>query len=494
MAEQDQILDQDPTEENIRVSTEKPATPLQKNAALSDALNSSMTSPLDINKFKSSGQVLQAKANLIPLKAEQAGKLEQAKANLSNELLENKAKASEQLYTNTKRKIDETHDKESMYPAPEFHPTEENISSLGSLFSLVSTMGIALGHQGKLSSMGAMNAMSGMLKGWKEGRKDLYERELKNFNKEVERIKSIKEEIRRDLDDYMKLAPYDKEAALDKLNAVVSKAGTSSVIGEQIKNMKINDTYELLGSIDKMLEKKEDLAIKAIEKRDAANNRTDAAIIKQIKKDYPNIDLQNFGYIAPKQQEKVIDSFGSIKEIEHISDFIAHHKDAVGALAKAMTSLNANAFDSLDAYEAQIARIPMSEDAQVLNKLLTTQAFNDAQATGARPTVYLDRVFKGLYAQSLTAPALLDVLKERQQYANDIILAPYDLNLENMSNEGRNAYKFFNSKNSRDYLKQYGPPLIATKADIEATLKANKNLSRQDVIKKLTEAGFQIEQ
>jgi hypothetical protein len=62
--------------------------------------------------------------------------------------------------------------KSLMKPVPEFKPTQENALDLGAIFSMIGTMGVALGGSGKLSGMNALNAMNGMLQGYQQGRKD----------------------------------------------------------------------------------------------------------------------------------------------------------------------------------------------------------------------------------------------------------------------------------------------------------------------------------
>jgi hypothetical protein len=109
-----------------------------------------------------------------------------------------------------------TRRKEAEFPYPEFHPTKDNAESLGGLFSIVSTLGIMLGSSGKQSGLNAMNAMTGMMNGWQKGRADLFKREKEEFDKEFNRIKVLREGLRKDLEDYMKLLPYDKEAAMYK--------------------------------------------------------------------------------------------------------------------------------------------------------------------------------------------------------------------------------------------------------------------------------------
>ena len=80
-------------------------------------------------------------------------------------------------------------------PIPTFKPTQDDAMALGQLFSLVSTMGVMMGGSGKMASMNALGAMTGMLNGFKEGRDDLFRREKDTFDKEMNRVKAIHENI-----------------------------------------------------------------------------------------------------------------------------------------------------------------------------------------------------------------------------------------------------------------------------------------------------------
>ena len=162
----------------------------------------------DETKAKMEGQALLAK--------EQASALENHAQTVRNDIAARERKLAE-------------------FPYPEFHPTKENAQSLGELFSIMSTMGVLLGGAGKLSSINALNAMGGMLKGWQAGRADLFKREKETFDKEFQRIKAIHEDLKRTFDEYMKARAVDKEAAMYKAQELATKAGANSIIAAQIK-------------------------------------------------------------------------------------------------------------------------------------------------------------------------------------------------------------------------------------------------------------------
>ena len=62
----------------------------------------------------------------------------------------------------------------SKFPYKEFHPTKDNIESISTLFGLIGVIGASLGGSGKMSAMTSLNAMGGMMKGWQQGRADLW--------------------------------------------------------------------------------------------------------------------------------------------------------------------------------------------------------------------------------------------------------------------------------------------------------------------------------
>lgn len=221
----------------------------------------------DFNKMKST-DILAEEQKAIPQLAKAQGDLKKAEMQYEQNLAGEKAKATEKLATDVRDKVTETQKKEAEFPFPEFHPTQENAQSLGELFSLVSTVGLMLGSSGKMASMNALNAMSGMLQGWQKGRADLYKKEKDAFDKEFQRIKNIRESLRKDLMDYMAVVPYDKEAAMYKAEEIARKAGSSSIITSYINKMQPEMALKILDSAGKVIQHKEDMEAKAKQHRE----------------------------------------------------------------------------------------------------------------------------------------------------------------------------------------------------------------------------------
>ena len=155
--------------------------------------------------------------------------------------LEEKGKALEKIGAEDKAYYEDV--KSKMEKPPDFKPTQENAMELGAIFSLIGTMGVSLGGAGKLSGLNALNAMGGMLKGWQQGKKDVFAKEQTIFDKEVARIKSANDMLLKDLEQYQKLRISDKEAAMVKSQEIASK--NPGVIASLIEAGKSDVAYEI---------------------------------------------------------------------------------------------------------------------------------------------------------------------------------------------------------------------------------------------------------
>jgi hypothetical protein len=228
----------------------------------------------DFDKMKST-DILAEEQKVIPQLAKAQGDLKAAEMQYEQSLAGEKAKSTEKLASDVRDKVTETQRKEAEFPFPEFHPTQENAQSLGELFSLVTTVGLMLGSSGKMASMNAIGAMNGMLQGWQKGRSDLYRKEKDVFDKEFQRIKTIRESLRKDLMDYMSLVPYDKEAAMYKAQEIASKAGSSSIIKAYMDKQQPEMALKILDSAGKIIQHKEDMQFKTLQeqRRIAHDNR-----------------------------------------------------------------------------------------------------------------------------------------------------------------------------------------------------------------------------
>ena len=198
------------------------------------------------------------------LKTEQAAKEKASDAKIKLESSKTDLEAGEKRKAlegvSSQNKADyETYKKAEVEP-PEFKPTQDNAMDLGALFSVIATMGVALGGGGKLSAMNSLNAMGGMLKGWQSGRKDLFTKEQTIFDKETNRIKTINDKLLKDLEQLQKLSVTDKEARL--LLAAEVTANNPGVIKSLIESGRLDVAADVAKRNSDMIIKMKELAAK----------------------------------------------------------------------------------------------------------------------------------------------------------------------------------------------------------------------------------------
>jgi len=265
-------------------------------------------------------------------------------------------------------------------PFPTFKPSQEDAISYSQLGSLVGTLGMMLGGGAKGSAKVAIGAMTGMMKGWQSGRKDLWEREVKTFDKEVQRIKSVHDSIYKDLDMGLKQLATDREAGRAKLMAAAWKAGTGSVIATMIQNGRAQDAlkivregYKLTSDIDKRVQ---DLAIaqRRHEQQQAAQAAQRAATIEaaRIRAASPGRIGQNALTFASRVYGNILNASADLKnltilpqtaESPLLSGMInTEPATALGSIrafaGRQITSPDARAFDQVsNSLDAALARL-----------------------------------------------------------------------------------------------------------------------------------------
>jgi len=310
------------------------------NNALSTALGTEPTPlPIPSTFGKEAKGYIETMQPLMKESAQAEGELKKFEYETQAKTAKNKAK-TEREYIDKVQNLNKTaEEKEAEFPRPEFHPTQENALSLGSLFSLVSTMGMLVGASGKQSAGNAMSAMTGMLKGWQTGRKDLYEKEVKEFDKEYKRITDIRNEIQKKLEKSIALQTSDKEASFLELESARALADSNSVLGLTIKNRGaqeglklVKDTYKLQTDIDAIKAKKEeaqanrDLRLQQFEFR-YGGGRGAATKLQEY---FPNLSFAG----TPSQNETKRESINSgalaLVTAQELQEYAREHPNQLG--------------------------------------------------------------------------------------------------------------------------------------------------------------------
>ena len=136
----------------------------------------------------------------------------------------------------------------------EFAPTPATQGELVTLFGMLGAVGGLMGRGGYTRAIGAMNAMGGMLKGYNQGRKDLFEQEKSIFDKQLAENK----------------ARYERAANAAKIALEEAKVNLPKAMAD-LKLKLRQDGFELLAQraegegLVKVYEKAEQLKNKATE-------------------------------------------------------------------------------------------------------------------------------------------------------------------------------------------------------------------------------------
>jgi hypothetical protein len=236
-------------------------------------------------QFKTSGEVGAEQGKLLQKMGgleQEIGAAETAKKQFEQEATASIATQSREQAQEIESGLDLIREK---FSYPEFHPTQENAQSLATLFSLLGVVGFAMGGQGKMSAMNSLNAMTGMMKGWQQGRKDLFEREKVEFDKSMARTKAVLDDAYKDADRAYKTLAYNREEA--QALAAQSAAKLGGQVGKQIlEKQGIERYFGYLDGIKKDLQQAEKLASQeriAEKKAEEAEKRQSALFAQQNK-------------------------------------------------------------------------------------------------------------------------------------------------------------------------------------------------------------------
>lgn len=159
-----------------------------------------------------------------------------------------KQKAIEDFGVTQQNIMGEYKAKKEAMPFPEFHPTQDNANDLMGLFSVISLVGTAMGASGKNSALGALKSMTGMMKGYREGRADLYVKEKNQFDKDFKNMQIKHEEIAKELNLALQLASTDKDKALAIADVAIATAG-SPILREKVRVQGLGEGIKFWNSV-----------------------------------------------------------------------------------------------------------------------------------------------------------------------------------------------------------------------------------------------------
>lgn len=218
-------------------------------------------------------------------------------------------------------------------PAPELTPTKDNVQSLSTLFGLIGVIGMAMGGSGKQSATMSLNAMGGMMKGWREGRADLWKREVQEFDKNTLAWKNKLDSVYKKAQNLYKMLPYERQKAEAELSNELAVMG-SSILKQKLEVQGFEEAYKSLEGMHKDAVKvvtdagverrhQEDLAFRkaeaaAREKRESQRHDEVLARLEQ-KGSKITPDRYGFNSIVATNMNEAINSINNIVNLPETS-------------------------------------------------------------------------------------------------------------------------------------------------------------------------------
>jgi len=110
---------------------------------------------------------------------------------------------------------------------PEFKPSKMELDDYRNLAGMLVGLGMLAGTSGKSGAMYALNSLNGMMKGFAEGRRDLFKNEQVQFEKQLKSIEATNKRVQRDFEDAMSLLQTDRQLGLAKMQRLKAELGNS---------------------------------------------------------------------------------------------------------------------------------------------------------------------------------------------------------------------------------------------------------------------------
>ena len=285
------------------------------------------------------------------------------------------------------------------FPYKEFHPTKDNVQDLATMFGVIGLVASAMGGAGKQSGMLALNSMTGMMKGWQQGRADLWKKEKEEFDKNMQRTKAILEDAYKDADRAYKSLAYNRQEAEALAGQSAAKLGGQ--VGKQIlEKQGVENYYKYLTGVKNDLQHAEDLASKERQHKEqmaqrASQHKQDMAQKERLAK--VKAESKGQGSAANTRYAfNVAESFGQAAQ-----DLLNVTKMPAGTVMGNFAELGGKSGDSLKAgLTAAFGRAVTKQDERMFSQIVAGLDQNMSRALG------------GGYASS-SAKHMIDAYKQQ---------------------------------------------------------------------------------
>jgi len=269
---------------------------------------------------------------------------------------------------------------ELMAPPPKFNVTKDTQEGLVGLAALMTVGGLIIGSKGMTSGVNAMNAMTGVMKGYQEGNKERIDFETKKYEKEMDNWKTHLQQVKDSLSRYEKLASVDLNAATAKAASDAAAQG-QDVIAAQIKANGITQTRQL---VEKLMSQTQSTKPTAV--LDTQTGQTTFATPAQITANperYQPVSASGRGSggsaLMAGRADIVKNAIGQVAADVHNISLLDPDKTVLGAFAGMTGESGANLLSSL---QNTFARTVTDTDTRMFQQLITGLETNLSMALG----------------------------------------------------------------------------------------------------------------
>jgi len=179
---------------------------------------------------------------------------------------------------------------------PEFKPDKMELDDYRNLAGMLIGIGTLVGGKGKMGAMYSLQALNGMMKGYAEGRKDLFKTQQVEFEKALKSVDAHNKRIDREFNDAMSLINTDRRTALAKLKQLEAELGD----GVMAADLRLNDLGKLRKDIDSAVKSGSD-ALKMVET--SAQRQADREFKEQLARDRMQQQRELAEFRASTQKE-----------------------------------------------------------------------------------------------------------------------------------------------------------------------------------------------
>lgn len=405
--------------------------------------------------------------------------------------------------------------KKSLRDISPFEPSKENSQIMMTMFPLLSIFAFASGGKGRYSGQAMLANLEGMVRGYREGRKDLFDREVKEYEKNFQAAKAWNEQKRREFEDALTAITQNRELGLQKLKELAMDE-QGSIFAAKAEMGDVKAMTDILSARTKSLERADQEKARLQSMADQRRlMREEKALqdlggaVREIASRYPKLDITRLYGTDAIGRRKIENSYRAMEESEHAANYFVLNPQAAGAIAVARNLIKMDAIKSVGSSddESSAAKIKSdyvdrqldeavkknlisrddAEAAKVGQKILFALALADVQGSGQRGSVYLDRKFQELYDQSSRPETLLKIIRERQSEING------NLKIYGMDVKGHSDYqsKFpLFSMGAADYLKANAPTVTSAEVRVAAQ---KAGVTYEEASRQLKSKGFRIQ-